>query len=192
MPQTGPRFRGSDKAALYRSVIALTEDDYRTAKELLPLVGPRFNPSPTMSGFKAMLSTWAAAGGLVAHRTARDVAGGYQLEYRSTSKALTPVVIKSCLGPYADELLDDVNEAELSALRRREALIASGRGGRTEAVALVEDLPPEPMRSPIHEPEKDPDRFFAASMGPDGVTITYDEYFRVVALLKRFSEGQVQ
>lgn len=197
MPQTGPRFKGTDKAALYSAVVALTQDQPRSAEYLVETVKPRFNPSPSLAGMQSYLRLWTAAGALAITHLPRTEAGsvsawgGYRNGYRSTSKALSPSVILKALGTQAGYLLEEAQATELALQRRREE---ADRAGQALAVPEAEPYrdPPEVVRTPIdmgHRHEPNPGRFFEASFGPDGVTITYEEYLRVVQLLARLTEG---
>jgi hypothetical protein len=180
---SGRHFALSDRADLYRSVIELARMEPVSPPHVAAMVSGRFEVPPTLYAIEKNMRHWARAGALA---VASGGVGKGTLHYVARPKAMTRPIVMACLGKNAGPILAELDALDVEADRLFEAR------DRQQALEVAAEPEPEPeqwgwQREPVR-PE--PDYYFHGTFTPDGVVISYDEFFRVTALLKRISERQ--
>ena len=184
MPQTGPRFKRSDKPLLYREVVARLQARPRSAEELLEELHMevRWDQPPTIHALHSCLRKWRFAGAVYD----QPIDPKKPHVWHVTRNAMSKHVLQKALPQFHGLLPDETSGQEIEIDNQRPKLTA---------VATVSDLGTV-ERTPLDEgellPPLDrlqrlvqgmPDELWQATMTRSGVLISFDQYQRVLALL---------
>lgn len=173
---------------LYPDIIALTRTDRSTA-EIHEYVASR-GMELTVSGVTQHLRRWADAGAFLVTPSSRH--GKRANLYRATRVAFSPGVLAMAVGDRkASEILAKVAQAD-----EHDDVVVEPEEVDPPRLFAVSPIPApaqgrtvERPQGPAYDPELTilPDELFQAKFGRDGVTISFDQFHRIVALLDHLS-----
>lgn len=162
---------GLSTTDLYPDIVEFCTGEFRSTPEVFEAVQP-LRPGFAQGGLKQALVRWTDGGALQQMKAVRD--GKSVALFQATRVALEPGTVQRVLGSRrAVPVLD------------RLGLAPEPPQGQLPGLASVHAMTVEPARQHvINRQQLDiPDDLFTASFGPRGVTITYEQFHRIVALL---------